>query len=80
MSLCISIKFNASMLFLGSGEWKEMKASKFYPVPETLDVEQAYRLMCTLISRDCVHFCKYTKRHVCPGNQGTPDKLYLIQM
>ena len=30
--------------------------------------------MCALVSRDCVPFCKYIKRHVFSGNQGTHDK------
>ena len=36
-------------------------------------------VMCTLISRECVPFCKYIKRHVYPGNQGTHDRLNQIQ-
>ena len=35
-------------------------------------------VMCTLVSRDCVPFCKYVKRHMYPGNQGTLDKLNQI--
>ena len=31
--------------------------------------------VCTLVSRDCVPFCKYIKRHVYSCNQGTHDKL-----
>ena len=36
-------------------------------------------VMCTLVSRDSVLFCKYLKRHVYPGNQDTHDKLNQIQ-
>ena len=36
-------------------------------------------VMCTLVSRDRVPFLKYIKRHVCPGTQGTHDKLNQIQ-
>ena len=32
-------------------------------------------VMCTLVSRYCVPFSKYIKRHAYPGNQGTHDKL-----
>ena len=32
-------------------------------------------VMYNLVSRDCVPFCKYIKRHVHLGNQGTHDKL-----
>ena len=33
----------------------------------------------TLVSRDCVPFCKYIKRYLYPRNQGTHDKLNQIQ-
>ena len=36
-------------------------------------------VMHTLVSRDCVPFCKYIKRHVYLRNQGTHDKLNEIQ-
>ena len=36
-------------------------------------------VMCTQVSRDCVPFCKYKKRHVNPGNQSTYDKLNQIR-
>ena len=35
-------------------------------------------VMCTLVSRDCVPFCKYIKRHMYPGYQGTHHKLNQI--
>ena len=35
-------------------------------------------VMCTLVSRDSMPFCKYVKRHVYPGDQGTRDKLNQI--
>ena len=35
-------------------------------------------VMYTLVSRDCVPFCKAIKRHVYPENQGTHDKLNQI--
>ena len=37
-------------------------------------------VMCTLIFRDCVPFCRYIKCHVYPGNQGIHDKLNQIQI
>ena len=37
-------------------------------------------IMCTLVSRDYLQFCKYTKRLVCPGHQGTNDKLNQIRL
>ena len=36
-------------------------------------------VMCTLVSRDCVPFCKYIKRHVYPRTQDTHDKLNKIR-
>ena len=36
-------------------------------------------VMCILVSRDCLPFCKYIKCHVYPGNHGTHDKLNQIQ-
>ena len=36
--------------------------------------------MCTLVSRDCLPFCKYIKRNVYPGNQDTHDKLNCIDL
>ena len=36
-------------------------------------------VMCTLVSSDCVTFCKYIKRHVYPRNHGTHAKLNQIQ-
>ena len=36
-------------------------------------------VMCTLVSMDCVSFCKYVKRHVYPENQSTYDKLNQIK-
>ena len=35
--------------------------------------------MCTLVSRDCVPFCRHMKHHVYPGDQGTHNKLDQIQ-
>ena len=35
-------------------------------------------VMFTLVSRDCVPFCKYIKLHKYPDNQGTYDKLNQI--
>ena len=35
--------------------------------------------MCILVSKDFVPFCKYIKRHLYPGNQGTHDKLNQIR-
>ena len=37
-------------------------------------------VLCTLVSGDCMPFCKYIKRHLYPGNQGTHDKLNQIQI
>ena len=37
-------------------------------------------VMCTLVSRDYVPFCKYIKRHLYPGKQGTHDKLNQIRL
>ena len=34
-----------------------------------------YSDLCTLVSRNCVPFCKCIKRHVYPGNQVTHDDL-----
>ena len=36
-------------------------------------------VMCTIVSRDCLCFCQYIKRHLYPGNQGTHDKLNQIR-
>ena len=32
-------------------------------------------VMRSRVSRDCIPFCKYIRRHVYPGHQGTHDKL-----
>ena len=42
-----------------------------------LDIAKFF--MCTLVSRDCVPFCKFIKCHVYPEDKGTHDKLKEIQ-
>ena len=37
-------------------------------------------VMCTLVSRDRVLFCKCIKRQMYPGNKGTHDKLNQIKI
>ena len=44
-----------------------------------VDLDLVKFVMCNLVSRDCIPFCKYTKRHVYPRHQGTHDKLNQIQ-
>ena len=61
---------------------KQLLPSQIHPFSLTLQrnrVDKVQFVMCTLLSKEGIPFCKYIKRHVYPKNQGTHDKLNQMQ-